>query len=111
MRLDSGFWYGWKQFAAHATGWPMDSLHVLAGVPLQLLGCWLLRCSVSDRRPWLIVLVLEVANEAYDLWIERWPSLLVQLGEGARDLLGTMILPTLLLLIARRRPQLLAGHR
>lgn len=101
-------WYALKLLAEHATGWPMDTLHVIGGVIAQVLVAAILRTSLADRRPWLAVLLLELANEAYDLWVERWPSLAMQLGEGLRDLVGTLLLPTLLLLIARRRPRLLA---
>jgi hypothetical protein len=102
----STIWLHAKELAEHASGWPMDTLHVIGGVLLQLGLAALLRTSVADWRPWAIVLVLELGNEAYDFWIERWPSLTMQLGEGLRDVLGTMILPTLLLGLARRRPAL-----
>lgn len=103
-------WYEVKLMVGHATGWPMDMLHVVAGVLLQLLFAAVLRRSVVDVRPWLLVLLLELLNEAHDLWVERWPSMGMQLGEGLRDVLGTMLLPTLLLVIARTWPSLLAGR-
>lgn len=101
-------WYAFKLLIEHATGWPMDTLHVMVGVLLQLGFARLLRTSLADVRPWLAVLILELVNEIYDLWFERWPSLPMQLGEGLRDVIGTMLLPTILLLLARRRPALLA---
>ncbi|GAA4017951.1 hypothetical protein GCM10022280_16620 [Sphingomonas swuensis] len=88
----------------------MDTLHVLGGVILQLVLALLLRTSIASWRPWTVLLLLELANETYDLWFERWPSLPMQLVEGLRDLIGTMLLPTLLMLVARRRPWLL-GER
>jgi hypothetical protein len=104
-------WFELKKMAEHAIGWPPDTLHVIAGVLLQLLFAALLRRGLRDPRPWALVLVLELANEAHDLWFERWPSLTMQVGEGLRDLAGTMLLPTLLLLLARRRPGLLTDGR
>jgi hypothetical protein len=89
----------------------MDTLHVMGGIILQLILAALLRTSLASKWPWLIVLGLELANEAYDLWLERWPSFLMQLGEGARDLIGTMLLPTLLWWVASRRSRLLSGRR
>jgi hypothetical protein len=86
----------------------MDSLHVLAGLMVQLATAAMLRTTVADRRPWLLVLGLELANEASDLVVEQWPDPGMQLGEGAKDMLLTMLLPSLMLLIARRRPGLLA---
>jgi hypothetical protein len=111
MRFDAAAWYRAKTLLKHATGWPMDTLHVLAGVLLQLLIAAVLRRSLASGRVWLVLLLLELANEAYDLWFERWPSLAMQLGEGLRDVISTMVLPTILLLVARTWPRLLAGKR
>ena len=88
----------------------MDSLHVLAGVMLQLAAARVMRTSVADFRPWLLVLGLELANEAYDLLVEHWPDPGMQWGEGLKDVLLTMFLPTILLLVARHRSGLLAGR-
>lgn len=110
MTLDPTVWFQVKELARHSTGWPMDTLHVMGGVLLQLIVAALLRSSLASKWPWLIVLVLEVTNEAYDLWFERWPSLGMQVGEGVRDLVGTMLLPTLLWWVARKRPRLLVGR-
>lgn len=110
MNYDPAYWYHVKELVRHATGWPMDTLHVLGGVMLQLLAAALMRRSLRDKGPWLVVLVLELLNESYDLWVERWPSLAMQLGEGLRDVIGTMLLPTLLWWVAQRRPRLLTGR-
>lgn len=111
MSFDPAWWFDAKQMVAQTSGWPRDTLHVMAGVLLQLLFAFLLRTGLADRRPWLLVLGLESLNEAYDLWFERWPSWPMQWGEGLQDVLGTMLLPTVLLLVARWRPRLLAGRR
>jgi hypothetical protein len=110
VSTDPAIWFELKELVRHSTGWPMDTLHVLGGVILQLAVAALLRTSLASRWPWLIVFALELANEAYDLWLERWPSLGMQLGEGLRDLVATMLLPTLLWWVARRRPKLLSGR-
>ena len=85
----------------------MDSLHVIVGVVLQLFVASLTRRGLADWRPWSVVLALEVANEINDLWVERWPDPGQQYGEGMKDLLLTMLLPTVLLLVARYRPRVL----
>jgi hypothetical protein len=41
-----------------------------------------------------------------DLWIEQWPDPGQQYGEGAKDLLLTMAVPTMTMLAARARPDL-----
>ena len=46
------------------TGLPLDTLHVMAGVMLQLIAAALLRTSLADPRPWIIVLLLQALNEA-----------------------------------------------
>lgn len=97
-------WYQLKLFVEHASGVSMDALHVLVGFGLFLLASRLLNRPLRSFLPWSALLLLELANEAYDLGVERWPTLASQLGEGAKDILLTMALPSLLLAIARWRP-------
>ncbi len=98
-------WFNAKTFAEHMIGFSHDALHVVAGVCLQFLLAALLRVSVRSFWPWSIVLALEVANEWADLHGEVWPDRSMQWGEGAKDILLTMGLPTLILIVARFRPQ------
>jgi hypothetical protein len=100
-------WYQIKLFIEHMTGVSMDALHVLVGVILFLLAARMLKRSLANLVPWFATLFLELGNETYDLNVERWPDLGSQLGEGFKDILLTMALPTLLLLAARWRPGLL----
>jgi diacylglycerol kinase len=99
-------WYQVKLFVEHASGISMDALHILVGFILFLLAARLLKTSVASPLPWLVLLMLELLNEAYDLHVELWPNLASQLGEGAKDILLTMALPTVLGLLARWRPVL-----
>ena len=98
-------WYQLKLFAAHSTGVSMDALHVVVGVLLQLLIA--LRSSVARPLPLLAVLALAVVNEANDFRVEIWPDPGMQFGESAKDIVLTMFIPTLIFLVARRRPKLL----
>ena len=104
-------WYQIKLFVAHASGSSMDSLHVIAGVAIQLLVAAAWRIPVAGWRPWLAVLGLGLLNEAADLALERWPHPGMQMGEAANDLLLTMALPTALMLAARYRPSLFSAAR
>lgn len=104
-------WYSIKLFLQHATGWSMDSLHVIAGVLLQLLAAWLLRTSVGHAIPLAIVLAAACVNEANDLWVEQWPQAAMQYGESLKDLVLTLILPVALFCVAKVRPSLLQGGR
>ena len=97
-------WYQFKVFIEHASGISMDALHILVGVALQLLCARLIKVPLTDRRPWLFVLALLLINEGSDLWGEQWPQPAMQYGEGLKDIILTMLLPTLLLLFARLRP-------
>jgi|SRR4249919_2132136 len=97
-------WYQLKLFVEHASGISMDALHVLVGFGLFLLAARLLKRPLGSFLPWFALLLVELANEAYDLGVELWPTLASQLGEGAKDIMLTMALPSLLLAIARWRP-------
>ena len=100
-------WYQVKLFAERASGFSMDALHVVAGVVLQLVFALLLRSSVARPLPLLLVLALALLNEASDFRVDVWPDLGMQLGESAKDLGLTMLVPLLIFLVARYRPKLL----
>ena len=102
-------WYEAKLFAEHASGVSLDAMHLLAGPVVQLGTALLLRSSIARPLPLLAVLGFELANEAYDFTVELWPSLGSQLGEGAKDIALTMLLPLLLFWAARTRPRLFAA--
>ena len=82
-----------------------DALHIVSGVLLQLGFAFALRSSLMSWRPWLFVLALELLNEINDLYMSKWANFW---SESAKDLLLTMMLPTLLLAVARTKPHLLA---
>ena len=100
-------WFAFKSFTKHATDISHDALHVIAGPAIQLAAAALLRGSLRDLRPWLVVLAFEMVNEWNDLRVDRWPNLAEQLGEGAKDIALTMALPALLLVVARWWPGLM----
>jgi hypothetical protein len=100
-------WYQVKLFVEHASGISMDALHILVGFAIFLLAAQLLKRTVAHPLPWIATLLLEIGNEIHDLTVELWPDLGSQLGEGAKDVLLTMALPTLLMLIARWHPMIL----
>lgn len=103
-------WHVFKEWLEQASGLDMDALHVHAGVLLQILAALLLRRPLRSPLPWLAVLAAIFANEVYDYRYEVWPDRGVQLAEGARDTWNTMLLPTLILLVARFYPKLLVGR-
>jgi len=99
-------WHQSKLFIEHSTSVSHDSLHVIVGVIAFLALGLLMRQSVAAWRPWLWLFALALWNETVDLWVERWPDPGMQYGEGVKDLMLTMILPTVLLVAARFKPDL-----
>jgi hypothetical protein len=102
-------WFELKQWLSLSSGLNMDALHVHAGVICQMLAALLLRRRLSSPLPWLVVLVLVALNEWYDYDYETWPVRGEQRAEGLRDAWNTLLLPTLILLLARFAPRLFAG--
>lgn len=103
-------WHEAKIFLERSGAISMDALHVLAGTALLFLFAWALRRSLASWLPWLLVLAVLALNEAADLSVERWPSLGMQLGEAAKDVLVTMAIPTLLLVAVRASPRLFSAR-
>ena len=95
-----------KMVALELTGVSRDALHILGGVGGQLLAAAVLRRSLSNPLPWLAVLVAQAANEAFDLRYETWTDRPMWPG-SVKDMLVTMLIPTVLLLLARYAPGLL----
>ena len=94
-------WYDVKMVIERAGSISTDAMHVIAGVLLQILFALILRRPLSSWLPWLAVFAVLLFNEAVDLWVERWPFLAMQIGEGVKDALLTMLLPTALLVAFR----------
>jgi hypothetical protein len=99
-------WHQGKLFIEHSLTINHDSLHMLVGVLLWLAFGLLLRRPLTSWRPWLWLFAIILWNETVDLWIEQWPDPGQQYGEGAKDLLITMLVPTILMFAIRLRPDL-----
>ena len=99
-------WHQGKVFIEYTLSIEHGTLHVIVGVLLWLAFALLLRRPVTDRVPWLLVFAIIVWNEIVDLWFEVWPEPGRQYGEGFKDILLTMFVPTVLMLAARSRPDL-----
>jgi hypothetical protein len=99
-------WHQGKLFIEHSLTVSHETLHIIVGVLLWLALGLLLRRPLTSWRPWLWLFAFILWNEAVDLWVERWPDPGQQYGEGAKDLLLTMAVPTIIMLAARWRPDL-----
>ena len=104
-------WHEWKLFFERSIAFSQDAVHVIAGVLVQFAAALVLRKPISSWWPWLVVLAATFVNEAIDLRVETWPDSWMQYGEGFKDLLLTMLLPTLLMAAARWAPQLFRRRR
>lgn len=104
-------WHHFKDWTEHASGLDMDAIHVHAGVLIQIASALVLRKRLASPWPWLVVLGAEFANEVYDYNYEVWPDRDIQFAEGLRDMWNTMVLPTLLMLLARFAPWLFVGRQ
>ena len=100
----------YKAVVANFTGLERDALHIYVALIIQVGAAALLRRSLASPWPWLVVLLCALANEWLDIFrddlVEGWEK-----AASLHDLWNTMLLPSLLLLIARYTPRLLTGPR
>ncbi len=102
-------WIEFKDLLAAFTGLSEDALHIYAAMLVQAVAALLLRRRLRDWTPLLVVALVLLANETNDILspghpIEQW-----QIDGGVRDLWNTMLLPTVLFLLARYAPRLLVA--
>lgn len=99
-------WQATKDVIETSTGLAQDALHVYAAVLIQLTVAAVSRRGLRSPVPWLAVLVLALFNEWSDITedhlFEKWER-----AEALHDLWNTMIMPTVLLLLARYAPGLI----
>ncbi len=101
MTIDIAQWVAWKSDLVGLTDLDRDALHIYAGVGLQLGIALLIRRGLGTWLPWLAVLLVALAVEVADIYVEFWPSPVMQGGKAVHDIVNTLILPTLLLLYTR----------
>ena len=89
-----------------------DALHIYAALLIQVVTAKLSRRSLGHWLPWFAVLGLEMINEWMDLLRGLEPELRPwQVVSAVHDIVNTMILPTVLLVLCRKAPDLLAYER
>ena len=101
-----GAWHQGKLFLEHSLAIDHDALHVIVGVLVWLVAALLLRRPITSWQPFLWCFAIILWNETVDLWVEQWPDPGMQYGEGAKDLVLTILVPGLLMISARSRPDL-----
>ncbi len=104
-------WFEIKDWLELSTGLDRDSLHIYAGIGVQLFFALFFRRSLASPFPWLFTAAVAVANEIYDYSVvaesfQETPAF----SEGAvRDIWNTMLLPSVFFVTARFRPKWLTG--
>ena len=106
IHLGEDWWGQAKTFVERLVGVGNDALHVLIGALLVFVFAAAMRTTLRDIRPGIIVFFLALLNEWHDLRAETWPVRSMQYGEGAKDLLLTIAVPTLLFATVRLWPGL-----
>ena len=99
-------WIEFKFDIERIVGLDKDALHIYAALLIQIATALLLRRSLGAKLPWLTVLAAVLINEQLDLHVEVWPDHWQQYRASIHDVLNTMILPTVLVVIARYVPGL-----
>ena len=98
-------WQATKDLIEVSTGLAQDALHVYAAVLIQLTVAAVSRRGLRSPLPWLAVLALALVNEWSDITedhlFEDWER-----EAALHDLWNTMVMPTVLLLVARFAPGL-----
>lgn len=89
-----------------------DALHIYAALLIQLAAAKLSRRTLGHFLPWMTVLGLELVNEWIDLLRGQEPELRPwQVVSAIHDIVNTMILPTVLLVLVRRKSPLVHWNR
>ena len=101
-----GTWYEGKLYIENALAISNDALHVVLGFVAWIGLATVLRRPLTSWLPFAGLAIVLLWNEVVDLCVEQWPDPVQQYGEGAKDVALTLIVPTLILLAARYRPQL-----
>ena len=78
-----------------------DTLHVYVALGLFLGSALVLRWPIKGWRPWLLVLAVALAGEAWDLRDSLVYHTRIYLLANLRDVLNTLFWPTALMLLAR----------
>ena len=78
-----------------------DALHIYAALLIFLGACWLFRWKASSIKPWLLVLLIQTINEAFDMRASFEDDGVIWIWGNIKDMVNTMIAPTLLVLAAR----------
>ncbi len=104
-----------KTLIVDHVGLAKDALHVYVALIVFLLACRMFLWSAASWKPWFVVLAVALLGEALDLRHSMISGYTVRLDYHWTDLWNTMLVPTVLVLVARytnvfhQRPTLESG--
>ncbi len=104
-------WLDIKIMLENVTGLDRDALHIYGALAIQFSLALFFRRSLGSLWPWTVVLAAALANEYLDyqrLGLSKAPEALLR-QEAYHDLWNTMLIPTVLMLIARFWPTWMIG--
>lgn len=84
-----------------------DSLHIYVSILAFLFACFVFRTKANSWRPWFAVLALAVFGEyvdgqsLFEMGVKNYPSQETLWRFHGKDMINTMIAPTILVLAAR----------
>jgi hypothetical protein len=78
-----------------------DSLHIYVAMTLFLGSAIILRWPLKSWKPWLLVLMVAIAGEVWDLRDSLTYGTRINLPANLKDVLNTIFWPTVLMLLAR----------
>ncbi len=90
-----------KEIVRQSTGLPDPVLHALIGLGIYAFGVVLLRQSLRSWIPWLIVLGLQLINEAADMTNDWLVYSDIEVRGTFWDTVITMCLPTMIIVLAK----------
>lgn len=105
-------WYDAKIWLLQTLELDKDALHIYAAVSVQLLTAILFRQSLASPLPWIAALTIAVVNEYFDYQGvgPSEESIAYYRAAAWHDLWNTMLLPSLLFLLARFWPTIFSNR-
>jgi hypothetical protein len=99
-------WVTIKTSLTDITSLGRDALHIISGLGIHVLLVFTFRSFFGALVPWTVTLGIALANEWLDLSSEIWVDELrhEQWEDSAKDVVTTMLVPTVLLVLSRFAP-------
>lgn len=104
-------WLEIKIWLESSTGLDRDALHIYGAVIIQFFFAFVFRKGLASLWPWIAVFIVAATNEYFDYQGvgESEASMHIYQAEAYKDMWNTMLIPSILLLIARFWPKWMTG--